>query len=288
MNSINDVSFASLLSLQPPNKRKRVSTGTSIKDEASEILDRRVKPSKALDLSGQLITVIVGPDSDDNDEESKDLQDELQETFYVHQHAICAASPFFANAMKPEWASSRPDPRTITLPEDDPAAFSIYMSYLYAKELPILNESTASQPTTPEGKYRDIDNGYHNLAYAYVLGERLMDPAFKNAIIDAYVLYARGSPPAKRCYPSNEEIRILYEGTHEDSPIRKLLIDIWTARGKWEWVQMDPDLPNEFLMEVTKGLLKSREGSDGGGSLRGGREGLSRPWKLTHEQYYEK
>ncbi|KAF2121789.1 hypothetical protein BDV96DRAFT_468436, partial [Lophiotrema nucula] len=137
--------------------------------------------------------------------------------FYVHEFAICDRSPFFDKAMKPEWADQRPDPRVIELPDDDPAAFSLYLHWLYTKKLPVL----------PDDQESPSYEGFHNLAYAYVLGERLMDIEFKNVVADAYVLYARGTAPGKQHYPSNEDVRILYEGTSEGSPIRQLLIDIW-------------------------------------------------------------
>ena len=171
--------------------------------------------------------------------------------------------------MKPEWASVRPDPRIIDLPDDDAAAFGLYMQWLYSRKLPILPDSPESSGTSAEG--------YHTLAWAYVLGERLMDNEFKNAISDAYVLYARGSTPAKCHYPCNEEIRIIYEGTSEKAPIRKLLVDIWCCRGKYEWIENDSDLPKDFLVGVMKALLKGRRSN----------ENISRPWKTAHEQYHD-
>lgn len=196
--------------------------------------------------------------------------EEAKGSFHIHEDAICDRSSFFANAMKPEWASLRPNPRVIDLPEDDATAFALYQQYIYSRQLPILPDDLDEDSAQTEG--------YHTLAYAYVLGERLMDTAFKNAIASAYVLYARGTPPGKRAYPSNEEIRILYDGTGEKSPIRKLLIDIWCCRGKHEWLDLDADLPKEFLVEVTRALLRARP------SL----ENLSRPWKNEHVQYHEK
>jgi len=203
--------------------------------------------------------------------------------------------------MKPEWASMRPNPRTIDLPEDDPDAFSLYRTWLYSGKLAIMpsastavvtttgpnttpslrnnpnNDSQLSNDTHPT----EPDTHYHTLAYAYVLGERLLDRAFRNAIADVYVLYARGNPPAKRYYPSNEEIRILYDGTRDGSPIRQLLVDIWYCRGKMEWIDKDAELPNEFCLSVMKELFRVRqEGKDF--------VNLSRPWKLSHLQYHEK
>jgi hypothetical protein len=215
---------------------------------------RVVEVADMVSLDGKTIEVVVGPEED-------------RATYYVHEGVICSSSGFFANAMKPEWASVRPDARVVELPEDDASAFSLYMSWIYSKQLPVL-------PGAPDSAGEE---GYHTMAYAYVLGERLMDYEFKNALQDAYVLYARGSPPTKRYYPSNEEIRIIYEGTRDNSPLRKFLVDIWTWRGKHEWIENDRDLPKDFLLDVTTALLKVRPTV----------EDRSRPWKNSHEQYHD-
>lgn len=225
--------------------------------EPSKISDKRIKVARGIRLNCQVIQVTVGPE--DN-----------KEIFYVHEDAICDRSAFFRNAMKPEWASQRPNPRLVDLPDDDAAAFALYLQWVYSRQLPII-------PDGPGADSSSID-GNPILAYAYVLGERLMDIDFKNSIVNAYVLFARGTPPEKRAYPSNEEIRILYDGTPEGAPIRKLLIDIWCCRGKHDWLEGDADLPQDFLIQVTKGLLMARPTPDN----------LSRPWKASHVQYHER
>ncbi|KAF2466688.1 uncharacterized protein BDR25DRAFT_268059 [Lindgomyces ingoldianus] len=237
----------------PPLKRKRLIFGEE--SQASTVKDTRITQTQALKLDGKTIEVIVGPEQE-------------RASYQVHEAVICASAEFFRNAMKPEWASARPDPRVVELPDDVPAAFSLYMHWIYSKRLPVLPDP--KELVTGEG-------GYHTLAYAYVLGERLMDFEFKNAVQDAYVLYARGSPPTKRYYPTNEEIRIIYDGTRENSPMRKFLADIWTWRGKYEWIEKDRDLPQDFLADVTTALLKTRPPI----------EDLSRPWKNSHEQYHD-
>lgn len=165
----------------------------------------------------------------------------------------------------------RDDPRVIELPEDDPEAFSLYRTWLYSGKLAVFAHNGHSSSDSEQEPERQP-----TLAYAYVLGERFMDTEFKNDIADAYVLAARGV--VKRGYPTNEEIRILYDGTREDSPIRQLLVDIWYTRGKVEWIEKDADLPKEFLASVVKELLRVRIGV----------ENLSRPWKNSHEQYHDK
>lgn len=185
--------------------------------------------------------------------------------------------------MKPEWASMRDDPRIVELPDDDPEAFAMYRTWLYSGKLPVLSDESecpnedATSTSIGWESSADASNKYHTLAYAYVLGERLMDVPFKNAIADTYVLYARGIAPARRHYPSNEEICIIYDGTRSDSPIRRLLVDIWYSRGKLEWLQTDDELPADFLKAVVKELLRVRVSV----------ENLSRPWKNNHLQYHD-
>jgi hypothetical protein len=101
--------------------------------------------------------------------------------------------------------------------------------------LPILPDS--ADISSSSSLSLSANEGFHTLAYAAVLAERLLDVDFKNAITDAYVLYARGTPTVSRRYPSNDDIKIIYDGTNENAKIRQLLLDIWYARGKLEWVE---------------------------------------------------
>lgn len=243
-------------------KRKRVDITDQL--NASTIEDRRVTERDALRLDCDFITVTVG------DEEEK-------RSFKIHEDAICDRSMFFRNSMKPEWASMRPDPRTIHLPEDSPEAFALYRTWLYCGKLAILPETSTGDSNLENSNLGTPPEHYHTLAYAYVLGERLLDVRFKNTIMDTYVLFARGGA-GPRYYPSNEEIRIIYDGTSELCPIRRFLVDIWYCRGKLEWIENDSDLPQEFLAAVVKEMLRVRVTTDN----------LSRPWKLTHTQYHEK
>ncbi|KAF2869199.1 hypothetical protein BDV95DRAFT_578587 [Massariosphaeria phaeospora] len=285
-------------------KRKRFSLEEGSlnphKEPASVIPDARIPASKGLRLNCDTLDVVVGTGVH-------------SETFKVHELALCDRSGYFRNAMKPEWASQRANPRVVELPDDDPEAFSIYQTWLYSRQLAILPDACDTRdagrgkrqvgggetesvgvgagagPSHPGGDSMsdsfiaaDSASGFHALAYAYVLGERLLDTSFQNAIADAYVLYARGAGSGdaatlKRYYPSNEDIRIIYEGTSEGNPMRQLLVDIWSCRGKAEWLsEGEAELPRDFLLMVTRALLKGRPSV----------EGLTRPWKNRHVQYH--
>ncbi|KAF2260985.1 hypothetical protein CC78DRAFT_536017 [Lojkania enalia] len=235
-----------------PSKRMRYSNPAKEETQPSVIKDKRVKVSKALRLETEMLEIHVG------------TEDQL-EKFFVYEGVIVDRSPFFANAMKPEWAEKRKNSRVVELPDDDPAAFALYMQWMFTRRLPILPEDEESSCSFEE---------FATLSNAYVLGERLMDNDWKNVIADCYVQFARSSKPY---YPSNEDIRIIYEGTREGSPIRQLLVDIYCSRGKADWLENDSHLPRDFLLQVTSALLK----------IRTVVQSVSRPWKNSHEQYHD-
>ncbi|KAJ4291127.1 hypothetical protein N0V90_010325 [Kalmusia sp. IMI 367209] len=248
--------------------RKRKRTAGAAFDEffvrePSKIEDRRVVATQTLRLDCDFISINVG-------------KDEFSRTFQVHEYVICDASEFFRNSMKDEWSSMRDDPRVISLPEDDPDAFALYRTWAYTGKLAIRPELPFSPETSQER-----DAHYSTLAYAYVLGERLLDIAFKNAIADVYVMNARGIDGARSHYPTNDDVRTLYEGTGPESPIRKFLVDVWVCRGRHDWLEGDDDvLPREFLVAVMRELLRLKRGD-------GRSDSMSRPWKSTHEQYHD-
>ncbi|KAF9731628.1 hypothetical protein PMIN04_008634 [Paraphaeosphaeria minitans] len=233
----------------------------------SKIQDRRVAVS-ALKLDCDLLTIKVGKDTP-------------QRTFKIHIDVINDHTSYFRSHLNFDRAiqgSDAPqDAATISLSDHDPDAFALWRTWIYTGKLAILPD-----PPLPDSNDERTAH-YAVLAHAYILGDYLVDIPFMNAIADVYVLNARGVDSARTLYPSNEEIGVLYDGTSPDSPIRRLLVDIWMYRGKPDWLEREVDggvLPREFLVEVVRRLLELKK-------LREG-ETLSRPWKMTHEQYHDR
>ncbi|KAL1602849.1 hypothetical protein SLS60_006270 [Paraconiothyrium brasiliense] len=165
----------------------------------------------------------------------------------------------------------------IELSEHDPEAFALWRTWVYTGKLAILPETPFPPDSVDERSAH-----YSVLAHAYILGDYLVDIPFMNAIADVYVLNARGDNGSRALYPSNEEIGVLWDGTSPDSPLRRFLVDIWLYRGKAEWLDKEVQedvLPREFLVEVLGELLKLKKMKEG--------ETMSRPWKMTHEQYHD-
>jgi hypothetical protein len=208
-------------------------------------------------------------------------KDEPQRSFKVHIDVINDHTDYFRSHMNFDRTlngdGSTDEACIISLSDHDPEAFALWRTWIYTGKLAILPETPFPSDSVDERTAH-----YSVLAHAYILGDYLVDTPFMNAIADVYVLNARGIDNTRALYPSNEEIGVLYDGTSPDSPIRKLLVDIWMYRGKVEWLEKEAEegiLPREFLVEVVRELLKLKKLKEG--------ETMSRPWKMTHQQYHD-
>jgi hypothetical protein len=98
------------------------------------------------------------------------------------------------------------------------------------------------------------------LARAYVLGEKLIDAKFKNAIIDTFVAVgaAMGDNPIGEC------VNILYEGTLEGSPARKMVVDACGryAHDSQDWIEGFEKCPKEFLIDAVVILVRRKTSLD--------------------------
>lgn len=123
--------------------------------------------------------------------------------YSVLESLICRRSKFFDNAMKPEWASSRPDARVIDLSYEQPEVFQVYLHWLYFKIL----------PTVAEEEQRGLNQEHVLLAKCYVMGDKLMNVDFKNAILSAVVDVNLNQPFYKAGCPGYSIINTIYTGT---------------------------------------------------------------------------
>ncbi|OJD38061.1 btb poz domain containing protein [Diplodia corticola] len=239
-------------------------------------------------ITGQTISVIVGGgDDDDNDEESPCL-------FLVHRKLICAFSPFFNAACRGPWKEHREG--IVTLPEEDPATFELYVKWLYTGELvdcssPTTEDEDADNTADPQGQERkrtvegdpfandQFNTVYTILACAYFLGDVLLDHTFKNAVIDALIRRVKQT----NRYPC-AMAALVYENTSSwASPLRRLLVDFYAYAHKRDWFlgsnrAMDMDNgPREFLRDVLVKLVSVQE--------EGCKECLH-PWDSDFCQYH--
>ncbi|KAH7094862.1 hypothetical protein FB567DRAFT_543264 [Paraphoma chrysanthemicola] len=196
------------------------------------------------DVSGGTVSVLVG-----------------KETFHVHQTVLVGSSMFFQNAMKPEWRTDLTKP--IDLADADPVLFKAYSQWLYTKQAPELV----------------ADYNYLRLAELYVFGERIMDEAFKQAMLRAIMNEANDK---KARAPSLESIRIIYAGTQANDPARRLIVDISVYRidtGARRIRNADSSVDGEYMKDFLTALVEHCM------PVRGRK---SRPWVTNPNSYLSK
>lgn len=94
------------------------------------------------------------------------------------------------------------------------------------------------------------------LAQLYVLAEKLQDTITKNIVLEAMILCAREHPYS---LPGAHVVRIVYDGTPRNSPMRKLLVDRFTQRADAFTLRLALALwPRDFLEDLSIQLVIKR------------------------------
>lgn len=156
--------------------------------------------------------------------------------FVVHEAQICHYSTFFKAACKKEWKAS--ETAEITLSEDDPEIFELFVNFIYHQQLKSDIEPN-SHPDFPQ------------LISLYILADKLQVAKLKNAVMDA--LHAKRDEG--HIAPSPILVKEAYKNTTEGSLLRKYLVDIWAytavsiVHGIWESIE---NYSGEFLFDLAK------------------------------------
>ncbi|KAF1950268.1 hypothetical protein CC80DRAFT_427160, partial [Byssothecium circinans] len=165
-------------------------------------------------------------------------------TFYVHEAVLVTHSGFFRAAVKSEW---RTDPtKPIDLTDECASVFNIYVLWLYTGEIGFLTPTTL------------FYEAQVTLAHAYVLGAKLHDPAFRNAVVSALFTFLKKNKKDCAC---NAFIKVVYVGTAKGAPARRLAIDAWATRGHSKFSGLENLVEEtcvEFVHDVLKEVLKIR------------------------------
>ncbi|KAF2025531.1 hypothetical protein EK21DRAFT_76189 [Setomelanomma holmii] len=196
----------------------------------------RVPLTEAFDLCGKIINLKAGQGND-------------AVTIQIHQDVLSRNSEFFKRIVKPEWAELREDPDTIDMgPEHSAEEVKCYAHWLYSGMI-----STRDFDNVNGTKSDPI---WVDLANAYVFAEKMMDQRYKCAILETIAGVQRDAPD----YPCAEAFNIVYDGTPEGSPARRLLVDMY-AYGAYDapdWNEELEKLPHEALADVLRATIKVR------------------------------
>jgi hypothetical protein len=169
-------------------------------------------PTYTFDM-GNIITVVVG---------------EAQTKMAIHNDYIPKDSDSFKAVRDGAWIKS--EAKIINLPAEDPKEMAYYFDLVYARKLPTtvyhgISLFGSSQLVLPTSYIETL----LMLSRLYVLGERILDEPFRNALLYEMtrVIAFDTSSATRPTGPPPEVVNTIYQGTTANSPARHLLVD-WT------------------------------------------------------------
>lgn len=162
------------------------------------------------------------------------------ETFIAHESVLSSSSLYLRAAVSERWQKSIEG--NVELSDVEPDVFAIYLHWCYFDTISVRSIGDDSDT-------EDID-----LGKAYILGDRLIDISFQNAVIDAVV--EKYEENDTWC-PPGTVIEYVYAYTTESAKIRDLLIDLYFNRCEISKLRDDrhkEHLPQPFLLELAARL----------------------------------
>ena len=166
--------------------------------------------------------------------------DSNQKTWYLPKKVLTHCSPFFDAALNGHFAEA--SSKAVDLPEDDPIAFEIWITWLSLGKLSL---GKCEGPFS----YADFDHSYIR---AWVLGDKLLCPAFKDHVMFQFLDWCDNGGDL---WP--DQVHVVYGVSSPGSKLRRLFVDwfVWEKRSKCLAQYKDPiiafltELP-EFVRDV--------------------------------------
>ena len=162
-----------------------------------------------------------------------------KEFFYVKEDILCASSAYFDRALKGPWKEAQS--RCFELPNESTSAFRRYINWLHSGSVTVLSDNNGSE--------------CFQLVEAYILADAFLDVNYENAVIKAIVKTTCPGPAEIALdFPRCPVVSLAYEHTMPRSPLRRILVDIWTWHGKQAIPQLKRHLPTGFVCDLTEGF----------------------------------
>jgi hypothetical protein len=177
-------------------------------------------------------TLVVGPDSNE---------------ILVHANYLVQESDFFKRMLTHQWYVS-----TIAIPDVDYETMTNYLTYAYIHKFPT---------SRLVGPMCDTFTGdeYLSLARLYFVGECFENQALKNATLaEMKRVSTLVDIDAETTFPGPEDIDVIYKGTSEGDPARRLMVDMIAENGSGQW--LTPECNQSFILDLARKLPnKGRE-----------------------------
>jgi hypothetical protein len=163
--------------------------------------------------------------------------------------------------------------RFVNLPEREPKIFALWLNHAYTNQIPTKNAEVLENLRRKKIKAM-IRQEYTDLCELYVLCEELVDRSAQHAIFDALFAIANIEHDGRSYGPVATDVAIVYEGTLESSPMRKLMVDFWSnvplSALASESVHIQEVLPKEFCFDLICALRADRDDAKGNTALDNG------------------
>ncbi|THY78688.1 hypothetical protein D6C87_10149 [Aureobasidium pullulans] len=191
-------------------------SASSLKSLKAAVEPLRGLPEKPEDMLGPklpIVAICVGRGEDTT-------------LFGIHQNILEHCSPFFQALLNediPIGIKTEMETRPVSEIrfEGDIEAFEVYTEWVYSGRV-------------FKKKLRDDEGSAKFLSYgqAYILGEKLLNHDFKNEVLDTLLTEILSGGKIDLTLAT-----LVYEGTAKTSPLRRLLVDIYTWYGHKDWLR---------------------------------------------------
>lgn len=147
--------------------------------------------------------------------------------------------------------------RVVELPEDSPDSFRVWLNWIMSHTI---------MSSLPDATCSNVEHEaeYVHLVNAYILGEKLDDAGFQDAVMDAMVAKTQTTVNHMFHCPGSTTINLIWEKTLPDSRLRHFVLDQYSLFGQPEWLIEDCDGGEEvfdsgFLLDFAMKLMTVRD-----------------------------
>lgn len=170
-------------------------------------------------------------------------------SFTVHENLICSRGELFKRLIETDRKIS--NSRTIRLRHLGHHYFEVYLHWLYRGIF----------TKVPERTRPGADSYYLYFARAYVLGLKVEDDDFQDAVLDAFVDLSNSPIDGLLWLPGADVILYIYDTTTKNDKARALIVDMLETRAERDWLENTVDvnyISKEFLYDFSIALSKRK------------------------------
>jgi len=134
----------------------------------------------------------------------------------------------------------------ISVPQTTPEVMSLYLAFIHTGPHVLALPQVVTKSA--------ISNVYVDLAKIYLVSRGLGDKGARNDVVTAMLNLSKIKDNVETTYPpSPDAVDLIYKNTNATSPIRQLLIDLWTPI-PLNLIQNCKPLPSQFIKDILRAI----------------------------------